>query len=586
MGATHSRKKHIHDSIHLSGIPTTSISSTDHQSHHITPEIQIPTSSTSTKSKSTKWISFAIFNHMKQITNSINFSAESMRMNAETPHSITSPTIDASYTNKNGDNQDIIEQESITKGADLISIPPPPAPSRPKLSTRESTEIETKQKIITTKGNINPEFDSPLIPHKCWFIGNNEYGQFGVNDDFMQNESISDLSLMVTISDVHIDKIITSHNGTTRILYNHNKYMDVSASTGHTNNGCGIKDAHSDKGRLSVTQVKIVCDHWYYTECDYFNHNLPNTISHLIVLYTKQDEDLFVDISTSNKSDVKLISGGICSDQLFVLTLQNELYAKVNYHSNTTPGDDSAMQMPLKRIRFFENGGIDIKDIASTSYNTIFLSGRGKLYTCNAIKKDGEDNIDNIWMNTKIEAISCGADHTLAMTMDGNIYSFGFNGCGQLGHGDNQNKFAVYQPTLIQYFMMNGIHVVQISSGSYHNIVLDDGGNIYTFGANNVYQCGNGCQYDVFKPEKRNEIDGKVIDIKCGYEHNVVYCENDDYWLWGNNEYNQCLVYDEKEEYIKIPRKYDCANDIYKHFFPGEIVTIYPGWKETRIITT
>ena len=124
MGATHSRKKYIHDSIHLSGIPTTSISSTDHQSHHITPQIHIPTSSTSTKSKSTsKWISFAIFNHMKQITNSINFSAESMRMAMETPHSITSPTTDTSYTNTddetesdqsdhdhndNHDNQDII----------------------------------------------------------------------------------------------------------------------------------------------------------------------------------------------------------------------------------------------------------------------------------------------------------------------------------------------------------------------------------------------------------------------------------------------------------------------------------------------
>lgn len=615
MGASHSRKKHIHNSIHLSGIPTTAISSEDHQSDHNTPQtIQIPTSSTSqNKSKAkSKWMSFKIFNHMKQITNAIQFSAESMRMEMETPHSIATPDTTTGETedeNSNHpeiddhdkDNQEVIHQESnsvTTKGVDLVLIPPPRAPSRAKLSTRESTEIQETEEIITLKEHENPEFYPPLTRHRCWFIGNNEHGQFGATDDFTQNESILSLSLMVTISDVHIDKIITSHNGTTRILYNHSKFMDVSSDPPVSNHN----RLHSHSGCLTVTAVRIICNHWYYQECDYLE-NLSNCISHLIVLFTKQDEDIFTDIETPspNKSatdlDIRLISGGICSDQLFIKTKNNELYAKISHHSHTTPAYN--LQAPLKQIKYFQNECIDIKQIESTSYNTIFLSKMGELYTCNGIKKDGEDNIDKISIsfeytinmylngtNTKIDSITCGADHTLAMTMHGQIYSFGFNGCGQLGHGNNGDKFAVYQPTLIQHFIMNNIPIVQISAGSYHNMVLDNDGNVYTFGANNVYQCGNGCQYDVFVPEVRNEIDGNAIDIKCGYEHNVVYCENGDYWLWGNNEFNQCLVYDENEKYIKIPRKYDCASDIYKHFFPGEIVTIYPGWKETRIITT
>jgi alpha-tubulin suppressor-like RCC1 family protein len=35
--------------------------------------------------------------------------------------------------------------------------------------------------------------------------------------------------------------------------------------------------------------------------------------------------------------------------------------------------------------------------------------------------------------NKKIIAISCGETHTLALTDNGHLYSFGANGCGQLG---------------------------------------------------------------------------------------------------------------------------------------------------------
>lgn len=39
--------------------------------------------------------------------------------------------------------------------------------------------------------------------------------------------------------------------------------------------------------------------------------------------------------------------------------------------------------------------------------------------------------------NKKITAISCGETHTLALTENGHLYSFGANGCGQLGQFQN-----------------------------------------------------------------------------------------------------------------------------------------------------
>ena len=40
--------------------------------------------------------------------------------------------------------------------------------------------------------------------------------------------------------------------------------------------------------------------------------------------------------------------------------------------------------------------------------------------------------------NKKIIAISCGETHTLALTDSGHLYSFGANGCGQLGQFQNE----------------------------------------------------------------------------------------------------------------------------------------------------
>lgn len=40
--------------------------------------------------------------------------------------------------------------------------------------------------------------------------------------------------------------------------------------------------------------------------------------------------------------------------------------------------------------------------------------------------------------NKKIVAISCGETHTMALTDSGHLYSFGANGCGQLGQYQNE----------------------------------------------------------------------------------------------------------------------------------------------------
>jgi len=48
----------------------------------------------------------------------------------------------------------------------------------------------------------------------------------------------------------------------------------------------------------------------------------------------------------------------------------------------------------------------------------------------------------------RVIAVSAGGEHSLALTADGSVWSWGFGVEGQLGHGDMQNQLAGEKPGL------------------------------------------------------------------------------------------------------------------------------------------
>ena len=62
--------------------------------------------------------------------------------------------------------------------------------------------------------------------------------------------------------------------------------------------------------------------------------------------------------------------------------------------------------------------------------------------------------------NIKIESIAGGRDHTIAVDIDGKIYTWGANSYGQLGLGITNDRFS---PTLIS--LNNNIKIESIAGG-------------------------------------------------------------------------------------------------------------------------
>ena len=85
----------------------------------------------------------------------------------------------------------------------------------------------------------------------------------------------------------------------------------------------------------------------------------------------------------------------------------------------------------------------------------------------------------------KIVSISAGDNHSLLLDKQGDVYSFGNNGSGQLGRQTLKDNSAQI-PTKIPELN----NIIAMSAGSLHSLLLDKQGNVYSFGDNRFGQLG------------------------------------------------------------------------------------------------
>ena len=88
-------------------------------------------------------------------------------------------------------------------------------------------------------------------------------------------------------------------------------------------------------------------------------------------------------------------------------------------------------------------------------------------------------------------SISCSAAFTCILDEDGNVWTFGDNGAGQCGMGDTGNKVPiVYVPYKIQSLAKEKIKITQIATGFQHVIALTSTGKVLSWGKGTRGQLG------------------------------------------------------------------------------------------------
>uniref|UniRef100_A0A8D0V1Z9 HECT and RLD domain containing E3 ubiquitin protein ligase 5 n=4 Tax=Sus scrofa TaxID=9823 RepID=A0A8D0V1Z9_PIG len=115
--------------------------------------------------------------------------------------------------------------------------------------------------------------------------------------------------------------------------------------------------------------------------------------------------------------------------------------------------------------------------------------------------------------------VSAGGAHSVALSMSGNVYSWGGNDFGQLGLGHTDDADF---PSRIE--ALDGQHVEFLACGASHTALLTKGGLVLTFGDGRCGQLGHNSTQNELRPRLVTELVGKrVTQMACGREHTLAY---------------------------------------------------------------
>ena len=147
-------------------------------------------------------------------------------------------------------------------------------------------------------------------------------------------------------------------------------------------------------------------------------------------------------------------------------------------------------------------------------------------------------------------ACACGEEHTITLSDDGTVYSFGKNEDGALGLGHNND---VSLPTPIP----NLPKINLISCGLFFTVCVDHEGFIWSFGENNWGQLGIGNTTNFNVPQKILNIP-PVLSVSCGCEHTLIITNDSNLWSCGANNYGQLC--NGNQEFRSIPKRTSFSN--------------------------
>ena len=150
----------------------------------------------------------------------------------------------------------------------------------------------------------------------------------------------------------------------------------------------------------------------------------------------------------------------------------------------------------------------------------------------------------------RVLAVSAGNDHSLALTADGALWSWGGGAFGQLGHGDQQNQLL---PKKVE--ALAGLRVLAVSVGGYHSLALTANGAVWSWGGGAFGQLGHGDQQSKLLPKKIEAFaDQRVVATSAGGYHSLAITTDGAVFTWGEGEYG-CLGHGEDLSNQLLPKK-------------------------------
>ena len=128
-----------------------------------------------------------------------------------------------------------------------------------------------------------------------------------------------------------------------------------------------------------------------------------------------------------------------------------------------------------------------------------------------------------------VVAITAGDSHTCALTSEGGVQCWGYNVDGELGNGSTTNSLT---PVAVSGLASG---VVAITGGGGHTCALISGGAVQCWGYNFYGQLGNGSTTNSPTRVAVNGLASGVVAITAGYSHTCALTSGGGAQCWGYN---------------------------------------------------
>lgn len=110
---------------------------------------------------------------------------------------------------------------------------------------------------------------------------------------------------------------------------------------------------------------------------------------------------------------------------------------------------------------------------------------------------------------------------------------------GGLGHNDKKPHMV---PKLISFFKDNGLKVQSVGAGMYHTLAVTTNGQLYTWGRGLYGALGNGSNKYHLSPTLNAEMSAltsqgaKIVKIDCAEDYSGVLLDTNELFVFGKND--------------------------------------------------
>ncbi|XP_070539081.1 RCC1 and BTB domain-containing protein 1-like [Ptychodera flava] len=212
---------------------------------------------------------------------------------------------------------------------------------------------------------------------------------------------------------------------------------------------------------------------------------------------------------------------------VIALTGTGELYSW-GHNGYNQLGNGNTTQSPLPAAISNGLMGRKIIQVACGSYHTVAQTEDREVYAwgynnCGQVGTGSTTNqptprkVTHNIGSKKAKLVTCGQTSTMILTDTGEVSVWlGYNGNGQLGIGNNVNQSTPCKVTSLQNYV-----IAKIVCGYAHSMALTDEGVIYTWGANSYGQLGTGNKSNLVTASRVTVDKHRFIDIAATHYNHV-----------------------------------------------------------------